>query len=278
MRLAASAGVIRFSHAAAWPLVILLATLSLAGLALPGLYARELPEWVAQARGQDWFDLVIASPWLAICAARARHESRGWNILLAGAYAYVVYELVLYAFAVHFNALFLIYCATLGLAGYALIAIAVELARAEDRVDRRAAHLGGGVLVAVGLLFAALWLSEDVPAMMTGVPPATLTATGLFTNPVHVLDLAFVLPAHVLAGVWLWRGHRTLLAQVVLAFGILMAASIGGMLIVMRLAGSAAPIPVAIVLFVVAAANALVLARLRRYSEATSSRVTAEEP
>ena len=256
----------------------MLATLSLAGLALPGPYARELPPWLLQARGQGWFDLLIAAPWLAVCAARARRESRTWNILLAGAYAYVVYELAIYAFAIHFNALFLVYCTTLGLAGYALIALALELAASEDLVDRRAAHLAGALLVVIGGLFGALWLAEDLPAMLTGTLSPALAETGLFTNPVHVLDLAFVLPAHVLAGVWLWRGHRTLLAQVVLAFGILMAASIGGMLVAIRLSGGPAALPVAIVMFIVAAGNAVALARVRRYREATSSRVIAAEP
>ena len=41
----------------------------------------------------------------------------------------------------------------------------------------------------------------------------------------HVIDLAFVLPAHVLAGVLLWkrRAAGELLGPIVLAFGVLMA-------------------------------------------------------
>lgn len=254
-----------FAVLAAWPLAALLALVSLGGLG-SAAYARETPAWTAQAIGQDWFDLVIAVPWLAICGAAARRGSYRWRVLLAGAYAYTVYELFIYAFAVHFNALFLVYCATLGLAGYALVALAIDLSRDVEPVDRRGARLGGGFVIALGAAFALLWLAEDLPAVLRNAPPRTLVETGLFTNPVHVIDLAFVLPAHVLAGIWLWRQTRAgaLLGAVVLSFGMVMAASIGAMLLVMQLAGAPPAAPVMVAMFVIAAAAAAVLARLLR--------------
>lgn len=245
----------RFSIAAAWPIALLLAAISLGGLVTPA-YAREQPAWIAQAIGQDWFDLVIAAPWLAWCGWRARRGSLAARVLLAGAYAYVVYELAIYAFAVHFNALFPLYCATFGLAGYALIALVTSLpARAPSR-DRAT----GGFLVAIAAAFALLWLGEDVPAIARGTAPTSLAETGLLTNPVHVMDLSFVLPAHVLAGVACWRGRRggALFAAILLAFGVLMSSSIGGMLIVMRTVGPAIP------MFAVAGLTATMLCRVVR--------------
>jgi hypothetical protein len=237
-----------------WAIAVLLAGLSLAGLCCDAVYAREAPAWVAQAIGQDWFDLLIAAPWIAVCGIGARH-SRRWRILLAGAYAYTVYELAIYAFAVHFNALFLIYCATLGLAGFALVWIIIELAPHAPRIDRRSARIAGGFLVGVGLVFAALWLAEDIPAVLRNTAPRSLQEAGLFTNPVHVIDLAFVLPAHVIAGVIVWRTRAALFAQIVLAFGVLMAASIGGMLV--TIGGG----PIAAAMFAIAFASAAILAR-----------------
>jgi hypothetical protein len=244
----------------------LLALVSLGGLLLPGAYARETPAWVAQAVGQDWFDLIVAAPWLAWCGFAARSGNRTWRVLLAGAYAYTVYEMLIYAFAVHMNALFFLYCATLGLTGYALVAIAIELHHHVPPVDRRGGHIGGGFLIAIGVVFAAMWLADDVPALLRGAPPPSLVETGLLTNPVHVIDYAFVLPAHILAGIWLWRARPAgaLLAPIVLAFGVLMAASIGGMLVVIRLSGDAAPLGVIAAMFVVAAATAAALARVLR--------------
>lgn len=263
-RMASSTKPSRFPIFAAWPVALLLAAVSLGGLLSPA-YSRELSPWTAQAVGQDWFDLLIAAPFIALCGTAARRGSYRWSVLLAGAYAYTVYEMFIYTFAVHFNALFLLYCATLGLAGFALVAIAIDLSRRTETVDRVAGRVAGSLLVGIGCIFALMWLAEDVPAMLHNAPSKTLIETGLFTNPVHVIDLAFVLPAHVLAGVWLWRQRRAgeLLAPIVLAFGILMAASIGGMMVVIRIAGSAeAPIGVIIAMFAVAAASAAALARV----------------
>ena len=158
--------------------------------------------------------------------ARAWHASgMKLSVLLAGAYAYVVYEMFIYAFAIHFNALFLVYCATLGIAGFALVAVTIDVSRCVPLVDARGAHVAGGFLVAVGAAFGLMWLAEDVPAMLRNAPSRSLVETGLFTNPVHVIDLAFVLPLHILAGVWIWQRHDagTLLAPIMLAFGVLMA-------------------------------------------------------
>ncbi|MGE5187211.1 MAG: hypothetical protein ACM31C_34420 [Acidobacteriota bacterium] len=254
----------RFAQVAAWPIAALLAIVSLAGLVARGTYAQERPAWAAEAVGQDWFDLLIAVPCLAICGVRARAGSYRWNVLLAGAYAYVVYELAIYAFAVHFNALFFAYCATLGLASYALIASLGNLGLRPEPVERGTARLAGGWLVALGGLFAIMWLVEDVPAVERGLRPASLEATGLVTNPVHVIDLSFVLPAHVIAGVLLWRRRAggAVLAPVLLAFGVLMSASIGGMMLAIRLAGGAGPIPVIVAMFIVTAITAALLWRV----------------
>lgn len=243
---------------AAWPIATLVAIVSLGGLVVPGVYARETAAWTAQAVGQDWFDLVVAAPAIAIYGVLARRSSR-WRAVLAGAYGYAVYELLIYVFAVHLNALFLLYCATLGGASFALIALAGDLRARAPALDRGGAHLAGGFLVGVGVLFALLWLGEDVPALLRQQPPASLVEVGLATNPVHVIDLSFVLPLHVVVGVLAWRGRPAgaAYAPVLLAFGALMAASIGGMLIVMR-----GPAAVIAAMLAVALASAAILVRV----------------
>lgn len=266
----------RFAIVAAWPVALLLGAVSLAGLTTTA-YAREMPAWTAQAIGQDWFDLLIAAPFIALCGVAARKGSYRWSAILAGAYAYVVYEMFIYAFAIHFNALFLVYCTTLGLAGYALVALSLDLANRVEPVARGPARLAGGYLVGLGGAFALLWLAEDIPAVFRNTPSPALVETGLFTNPVHVIDYAFVLPAHVLAGVLIWRRQRSgeLLAPIVLAFGVLMSASIGGMMVVMHVTGVEAAAPVTIAMFVVFAITTVILAVVLRAQRLLTSRVSA---
>lgn len=94
-------------------------------------------------------------------------------------------------------------------------------------------------------MFTLMWLSQLVPAAITKTVPAELAATGLPSNPVHVIDLTFILPLYVITGVLTWRGHARglVLAPVLLVFGTLMASSI--MLLTAMQAGGVHPIAIA---------------------------------
>ncbi len=218
----------------AFPLAILFAAASLGNILLPAAYARETASWAAQGLGQDWVDLLLVVPVLVISAALARRGSRRAGLLLGGAIAYTAYSLVLYAFAVHFNPLFLVYSAALGLSFYALVSTAVACSREDPRtwVAPRAFGRAAGLFSALlGLAFYGLWLSEVVPALASGTPPASLAEVGLITNPVQVLDIGIVLPAFVVGGVALVRGRRLgyWLVPVMLTFAVLMDAALIGM-------------------------------------------------
>jgi hypothetical protein len=255
-----------------------LAAVSLCGIALPGTYARETPAWAAQAVGQDWFDLVVAVPLLALVARRADLGSRRARLLLASALLYAGYQLVIYAFGVRFNALFLLYCGGLGVTVLAQIAVAVSLVQepgpgwpAGTPVKTIAA-----VLFGTGALFAFLWLAEILPAIVHGGTPASIAATGLPTNPVHVMDLSAILPAHVAAAALVLRRRRLgeALATVLLGFDLLMSASIGGMLVVMRLRGFQASGGVIIGMMVLAVTDAALLWPALRAGDRPSSPAT----
>jgi hypothetical protein len=259
--------------AAAFPLALLVTATSLGGLLLPSSYARETANWAAQAVGQDWVDLLFAVPWLAITGALAL---RGWRPalpLLAGGYAYTAYQFAIYAFAVHFNALFLVYCAALGVSSFAFAGTAAALTKSEvgEIGARVPVRLTGGFLIAVGALFALLWLADIVPALLHGGTPRSTAEAGAITNPVHVMDLSVVLPAHVACGVSLIRGRPfgRAFAPVLLSFGVLMALSIAGMMVVMRIRGEAAELPVVAAMITVSAASAAIMVvYLRRLRQA----------
>lgn len=247
---------------AGYVLALLLAAVSLGGLLSPSAYARETAGWTTQAIAQDCFDLFVAVPAIAAATWWAAHGSRRGRIVLAGFSLYAVYTLAIYCFAVHFNQLFLVYCAGFGVALYTTITLAARLLCSGDvrasaaRIPRRTA---GILLVAIGGAFGLLWLAAIIPATLAGTTPAELVETGLFVNPIHVLDLSFVLPLHVIAGVGLLRrrGYAYTLAPGLLAFGALMAASIAVLVVY-----ASGVTPVAIAMGAVALASAWLCAAL----------------
>ncbi len=246
-----------------------LAAISLFGIFLPSTYARETPAWAAQAVGQDWFDLLVAVPWLALTSRRADRDAGTGRLLLAGGVLYAVYELVIYAFGVHFNALFLLYCGTLGLALLTLLLLGVSLLRFPAPAWPAAGppvKTVAGLLFGTGALFAFLWLAEILPALVHGQAPASVSIAALPTNPVHVMDLAVILPAHVAAAAMLLqrRPAGEALATLLLAFGLLMSASIGGMLLVMRLRAVPASSGVILGMAALAVVDGMLLARVLR--------------
>ena len=170
------------------------------------VYGRERAVFVDQAIAQDLVGLVVVGPALVALALGARQGAVRAHLAWLGALAFTAYNYVIYAFAIHVGWLFLLWIAVLGLALYALIGAVVTLdagtLRWSARVPRRTV---GWFLVAVGVAFAALWLVELVPAVIQGEVPRSARDLDLPANPVHVLDLAFFLPAVVSAGVLVLR-------------------------------------------------------------------------
>ncbi|WP_306513997.1 hypothetical protein [Janibacter hoylei] len=103
------------------------------------------------------------------------------------------------------------------------------------------------------MLFAALWLSELIPAAVSGEVLASVVDAGLWVNPVHVIDLALLLPAMVLAGVLALRRRPLglLLVGPLLVFSALMGMSIVAAMVLMTLEGFEATLPPLVMVSVV---------------------------
>ena len=189
-------------------LVVLVASTSLAGL-LTSVYVVETASWRLEAQGQDIANL-LSLPLLITSAYLAGRGSLKARLVWAGVLLFLVYAFVVYAFAAHFNRLFLVYVATLGLSAYTLLLAALHFDPKQTTAcvaEGSRSRLVGAFLLVLAVLFAVLWLSEDVPAVLAGVAPATVQSSGLLTNPIHVLDLAFILPGAALVGLQLWQGR-----------------------------------------------------------------------
>jgi hypothetical protein len=181
---------------------------SIVALSSARIYAALTAFFLPQALAQDIGNLALASPAMLITAALALRGSLRAYLVWLGVLAFTVYNYVIYTFSVPFGPLFPVWVVVLGLCLYALIggiATIDHTSVASRFSSRRANTTVAWFLVIIAALFALLWLSEDVPSIIAGSTPQSLVDMGLPTNPVHILDLAFFLPAAMITGVLLLK-------------------------------------------------------------------------
>jgi hypothetical protein len=181
---------------------------SVIALSVPRFYAALTPVFLPQALAQDAANLALASPAMLILAALALGGSLRAYLLWLGVITFTVYNYVIYTFSIPFGPLFLLWVAVFGLCLFALVGgvTALDHSAVKSRFTSQGAIIVvAWVLIVTALLFAYLWLSEDIPALLSGNTPQSVIDMALPTNPVHILDLAFFLPAVILTGVLLLK-------------------------------------------------------------------------
>jgi hypothetical protein len=235
-----------------WLVSVLMALASAAGVLVPAVYAKETASWAAQAAGQDLVNVTVVFPVLLMTTWHVRRGSVRALTLWLGALIYVVYSYLMYAFFVHFGPLFLVYVAVLGLSAYTLVGASASLDLEALREYWPAQYRLRSVsvlLVTIGVGFALLWLSAIVRALVDGTTPEGVADSGMPVNPVHVLDLAFLLPLAIVSGIahWRRRAFGLLFAPAMLVFFVLMSGAIISMSFFMRARGvssSLATVPI----------------------------------
>ncbi len=200
-------------------------------LAIKSIYAGLSPAFFPQALAQDVANLALVAPAWLISATLALRGSMRAYLLWLGVLTFTVYNYVIYAFSIPFGPLFLLWVAVLGMSIYSLIGGVVSASHKSVQAsfaDDKRVTVTAWFLMVIGVMFALLWLSEDVPALIKGVRPQSLIDMALPTNPVHILDLGFFLPAALAVGMML-RKKRPLaytLAPAFIVFLILTGAPI----------------------------------------------------
>jgi hypothetical protein len=179
---------------------------SIIALSVNRIYAGLTPAFLPQALAQDIANLAVVSPLWLILAALALRKSLRAYLLWLGVLAFTVYNYVIYTFSVPFGRLFLLWVAVFGMSLYSLIGGVTVIDRksvASSFKSRRAILVVAWFLIVTAILFGFLWLSEDVPALISNERPQSVIDMALPTNPVHILDLGFFLPAVIATGVLL---------------------------------------------------------------------------
>jgi hypothetical protein len=229
------------------PIAILVIVAAGEGVFVRGLY-RDAPFFALQAFAQDFVTLFVVLPTLVVSAWFAARRSDRGRLVWLGAIAYLVYSYVIDAFVVRFNSMFVVYVALLGCALYALIGgfVTTDMNVIKARFAGRAPVKS--VSVCLGLLaltFYTLWLREAIPAVLAGTVPLSVQQNGTPTNAVQVLDMAWMLPAFVIAAVSLARktalGYT--LAGAALTFVVLLSLAVLSIVAVMITRGDWVIIP-----------------------------------
>jgi len=225
-----------------FPLAVILATASLGGLLLASTYAKETRMQAALGIGNDVGNLVVTVPVLVIAAILALRGSIAARLVWLGTLVYLFYDFLNYALAIHFNSMFLAYCGVLGLSFYALVGSLLALtipAIARRYGPRTPVKTTAVVLLMMSLVTILHWLWEIIPALLAGRVPQTVRDSGLLTEAVAVLDLAFGVPAFMIAAMLLLRRKPLgfVLGPVVLTFLVLSSLVLAPMGIVMARRG-----------------------------------------
>jgi hypothetical protein len=184
------------------------------------IYGQETTSLADAAAAQDSVNLVLVVPLLVVLGRRATRGSLAAYLGWLGCLTFTVYNYAIYAFSVHFGPLFLVWVAVLGLSSFALIGglATLNVAAVERRYAGRGAPLTAWLLIGVAALFVGLWLSEIIPDLVAGAPSRSASDWRVPTNPVHVLDLAFFLPAVAVIGV-VFAAATTALARTLRGLG-----------------------------------------------------------
>ena len=246
-------------------IALLVLVASLYGLFDPSAYSKETLNWATQAKGQDIGNL-IAVVALAVSGYLYAKGSYKAALIWLGTLFYLIYAYIIYSMAVHFSSLFLIYIAVLGLCSYAVVFNIGKIMGHKAVYPASSRKFAACSLIAFGTLFALLWLSEVIPALIAGHAPQSTIDAGLWVNPVHVIDLSVVLPAFILTGIYALKGKTNGLFLLApwLAFTAIMGLSIVASMLLMGGDGFAAILPPLVIISLIVVVSCAALWRYLR--------------
>jgi hypothetical protein len=174
------------------------------------IYGQETASLADQATAQDLVNLLLVAPLVLVLGWRAHGGHLPAYFGWLGCVTFTVYNYAIYAFSIHFGPLFLVWVGVLGLSIFALIGslATVDTSAIKAYFAGRPLRWPGWFLIGAAALFTLLWLSQILPDLLAHRPSRSASEWNVPTSPVHVLDLAFFLPAAATTGVLVLRRHR----------------------------------------------------------------------
>jgi hypothetical protein len=169
-----------------------------------GLYHYDTVFFSSGFRGNDAVTVFLELPLLIFAILLYRRGSLRGGFLLAGSLAYILYNSFSLGTGAAYNPLFLLYTATFATSLIALGILWAEMdfTTLQDHILPGMPSRGAAIyLIIAGAATALLWLSDILPPLTHGNPPALL---GPYTTSItYFVDLSIITPLCLLAGVWL---------------------------------------------------------------------------
>jgi hypothetical protein len=245
-------------------MTIALAVVSFFGAFDAATYERDAASMAAQGAGQDLVNLFFVVPLLVFSFIFMLRNSRIASLIFCGTIFYILYSFCIYAFGLHFNKFFLLYCLILGSSLYSFIIVILELNRMDVQNwfgEKVPIRLTGVYLPLISALFYILWLKDIIPAVLKNTIPKNVSDYNLLVNPVHVLDLSIVLPGLVLTAVLLMKKRRLgyILAPVLLVFVIILTVALAAMVMMTKARGITEGTSIAFIFIVLAVISIFIL-------------------
>lgn len=171
-----------------------------------GLYHWDTVSSAAQMQANDLITLTLAVPLLLISLILSLRGSLRGRFVLAGVLGFILYTYITMAFGAHFNALFPVYTALVGLSLYALILVfmSFDLSTLPSRFSPKLPKKSiAGLLFFAALFLTLAWSGRIAAAYRPGTAPLLENTTSMF---IQAMDLSVVVPLCVIAGILLLRG------------------------------------------------------------------------
>lgn len=170
-----------------------------------GLYEHDSVSMAAQAIAQDYVTLFLGVPLLLISFYLYRKGLLKGSLLLTGTLGYFLYTYASYSFLSMYNSMFLVYVALMSASFFAFTLMMMFYDINSLPLffsEKMPVKFLGGFLLFISFVFGMMWTGKlGFPLMNHTLPPADIQHYTTFV--IQALDLGFVVPVGLLAGILL---------------------------------------------------------------------------
>ncbi|MDP4083314.1 MAG: hypothetical protein Q8934_01730 [Bacillota bacterium] len=171
-----------------------------------GLYRHDSIAMASQAIAQDYVTLCLAVPLVIVSIYLTQKELLKGKLLLTGTLGYFLYTYASYSFLSMYNSMFLVYVILMSASffAFALALMSFDIPKLPLYFEKKLpVKFIGWFLLFCSCLFGMMWLGRIVPPLLKNEPPVGIEH--YTTLIIQALDLGFVVPTGILAGILLMK-------------------------------------------------------------------------